>query len=382
MSYQVSIPTTTVSSDAKPYTIYNVNIQQPLRTSTLPKRYSDFTTLHASLMAATGAAPPAPLPAKSWFKRTVNNPELTESRRQGLQTYLKAIETNEDSKWRNSTTYRSFLGLSGTAEGKNSAHKDIDADVATTMSAGAWLDLHTQLKNILSDARLALNKRESAVSTTVQHELGAGAKKYLVRANTIILRLDQGLRGLQEGRGGDKLGEGEIRRRKDLISRARKEREGLEGVLNAWSAKNPGKAGAGGVGSAMATEGQKEGLFAGAPSATGNSSQTSLASGAGVGRSGGPATSGRRVLGGPVKETERTRELDNEGVLQLQRQIMQEQDQDVGDLASQIRKMKEMGIAINEELEEQVVLLNMLDQDVDRVDGKINIAKKRVDKIR
>jgi hypothetical protein len=79
-----------------------------------------------------------------------------------------------------------------------------------------------------------------------------------------------------------------------------------------------------------------------------------------------PTPAKGRVLGGPAKETERTRERNNEGVLQLQRQLMQEQDMDVEELNKTVRKMKEMGIAINEELVEQQPLLDILDQDVDR----------------
>jgi regulator of vacuolar morphogenesis len=72
------------------------------------------------------------------------------------------------------------------------------------------------------------------------------------------------------------------------------------------------------------------------------------------------------VLGGQPKETDRTRERDNQGVLQLQQQIMQEQDQDVEQLNQTVRRMKEVGIAINEELDEQKPLLEILDEDVDR----------------
>ncbi|OCL06799.1 hypothetical protein AOQ84DRAFT_296300, partial [Glonium stellatum] len=91
---------------------------------------------------------------------------------------------------------------------------------------------------------------------------------------------------------------------------------------------------------------------------------------------------GRRVLGAPAKETERTRELDNEGVLQLQKQVMAEQDEDLVDLAKVARRMREMGVQINEELVLQNQMLGLLDEDVDRVEGKMKVAKKRIDKIK
>jgi regulator of vacuolar morphogenesis len=60
---------------------------------------------------------------------------------------------------------------------------------------------------------------------------------------------------------------------------------------------------------------------------------------------------------------------------------MREQDLDVQDLTAIVRRMKDMGIAINEELVDQGQLLDVLDQDVDRVGAKIDVAKKRIRKI-
>lgn len=242
------------------------------------------------------------------------------------------------------------------------------------MGANQWLDLHTQLKSLLHEARTLLAKREHAPSTAAQHEASAGAKKGLVKANTLILRLEAGLAELAEGKaGGEKLGEGEIRRRRDLLSIARKEREGLDGVLNAWVVSKATAT------TALASDPQKDGLFDGA-SNVGNGMPGAFPSGPQQQRV--ASSSRRRVLGGPpAKETERTRELDNEGVLKLQQQIMKEQDMDVEDLTKVVRRMKDMGIAINDELVEQSQLLDMLDQDVDRVTGKVQIAKKRISKI-
>ena len=44
--------------------------------------------------------------------------------------------------------------------------------------------------------------------------------------------------------------------------------------------------------------------------------------------------------------------------------------------------MREMGVAINEEVVQQNALLGLFEEDVQRVDGKIRIAKKRIEKIR
>ena len=81
------------------------------------------------------------------------------------------------------------------------------------------------------------------------------------------------------------------------------------------------------------------------------------------------------------KETDRTRALDNQGVVQLQKQLMQDQDQDVEVLAQAVRKQHELGIQIQEELEVQKDMLTLVGEDVDRVEGKLGVARKRVGKI-
>jgi regulator of vacuolar morphogenesis len=389
MPYTLSIPGTSLSEDPTPHTIYALSIRTPLRTTVLPKRYSDFVALNTALTNSVGTAPPVALPSKAWSVlggwsnirniggRTVNNPELTERRRQGLEEFVKSIEEGPDPRWRETTHWRGFLGFgvpsnpritSKAGADKGSAQEEADLRNGPAMTAPAWLDMHTTLRVLLHDARSYLARRDAATTAAAQHEAATQAKKCLVRANTAILKLDDALNGLAEGRGGiDKIGEGEIRRRRDLLRRARKERQGLDGVLSAWTSRS-------GAGSSSAEPtpigGQKDALFNGQSSRFGTSpagsgSSTPGAFPAGTSPSKGPARSGR-VLGGPAKETNRTRELDNQGVLQLQQQIMQEQDQDVEDLHKVVRRMRELGVAINEELEEQKPLLEILDQDVDR----------------
>ncbi|KAF2428783.1 hypothetical protein EJ08DRAFT_591937 [Tothia fuscella] len=349
MPYTLAIPTTTISASDKPYTLYNITIHTPLRTQTIQKRYSDFVELNNALTSAIGA-PPANIPAKSWFSRTINNPQFTEQRRKGLEDYLKAIEAAPDPKWRNHGLYKSFLGMAPPPTTEPKLHKSgtqQDEDNNTfeakpTMSSQQWLDLHSQLKQYIQESRMCLTRRDQASTATQQHEASAQAKKWLVKAHTMILRLEEGLKGMKGH------GDGELRRRRDLLTRARKEREALEGVCSAWTVN----------GSRDVASGYKNS----SSSAAGNAS-----------------TNGHG--GAPAKETERTRELDNQGVLQLQQQVMQEQDMDVEDLTKVVRRMKEMGVAINEELVEQSQLLGMVDEDVDRVAGKIDVAKKRIRKI-
>jgi regulator of vacuolar morphogenesis len=381
---RISIPTTHTESDGgKEYASYEVRIEHafPRAATTLRKRYSDFAALDSTLRSQVGAAPPAHLPAKSWLGGSLSklglgstsaSPELVEQRRQGLEKYLQAIETHDDGRWRMCKAYRDFLdigdkdkkavNLPGSQFGKDRVRDSTD-----------WLDKYSEVKSNLQDARRWLTKREQATAATAQHEASTNAKKGLVRAGTLLSALEEGLTRLGgsgsssgSSSGGDdwgaeKLGEGEIRRRRDLISTSRKERDGLESVLNTMAVKAAasGASSAPSTSSAAVTNEQKASLFSRANQ----------------------HTSGRRVLGAPVQETERTRELDNEGVLQLQKQIMAEQDQDLVDLTTVVRRMREMGVQINNELVVQDDLLDLLGDDVQRVDGKMQIAKKRIDRL-
>ncbi len=358
---EISIPNTSTSSTTKPYTIYNITLRLPLRSYTVQKRYSDFLTLHSGLTDQVGASPPAFLPAKSWFSRTVSNPDLTEDRRKGLEAYLKTVNESSDSRWRNTSVWRTFLNLpSSFASQSTSKSGNLHSVISGPGGGGApitdpivWLDCHRDLKTQLHDARLNLTNRDQASTPQKQHEAGAAAKSSLVKAGGMITALEEGLTNIQKvatgGWGGQKLGDGEIRRRKDLIATARKDKEGLEDLLNAMTTKSK-------LDNAVATIQDKQSL---------------------VGSKSKPASG--RVLG---KETAETRELDNQGVLQLQKQKMADQDMDVDELRKIVQRQRELGERINEELEVQNDLLKMVDEDVDRVQGKIDIAKKRISKIK
>lgn len=362
-SVEISIPTTNISSTSKPYTVYNVTVRLPLRSYNVPKRYSDFLTLHSSLVDLIGSPPPRPLPAKGWFARTVGNAGLTESRRHDLEHYLQGINDDSDNRWRNTSAWRAFLNLpsSFASQTSSKATKNLQSIISGPAGGGApitdpivWLDCHRDLKTQLHDARLYLTNRDQASTPQKQHEASAAAKSCLVKAGGMISALEEGLKNIQKasgGSGGQRLGDGEIRRRKDLIASSQKDKLGLENLLNAMVQKSQ-------LDSAVASHEEKASLLGRGAHFT--------------------PKSGGRVLG---KETAETRELDNNGVLHLQKQKIADQDMDVEELRKIIQRQRELGVAINQELEVQNEMLKMVDEDVDRVQGKIDIAKKRIAKI-
>lgn len=364
---QISIPSASTATpvDGKAYTQYNIALQLPLRKHETKKRYNDFVQLNETLISQCSQPPPAQLPGKSWLRRTVNNQSLTEERRQGLEKYLQSIIASDDARWRSSSAWRSFLNLPSGGTTPTTSGKRPGSSSAIT-DPNQWLDVHRDLKTQIQTARQQLKQREGATTAQAQHSLSAEAKASLVRAATSIAQLDDGLKSITAASKGDevgwgsskKLGDGELRRRRDLIGAAKKEVEGLEGVLRSMATKAAATSSSIHT-SAAATSGDKEALWKG----------TSAAKPSG------------RVLGGPAKETERTRELDNAGVLQLQKQVMLEQDEDVLSLGKTVAKLKDMGIMISEELAIQNEMLGLVEEDVDRVQGKIDIGRRRIGKI-
>lgn len=363
----IAIPETSIAHppNEKPFTQYHVVLQLPLRRQEIKRRYRDFIKLHEDLVAQTGSSPPVALPAKRWFFRTVNNDSLTEERRVDLERYLRSIIDADDGRWRSAQAWRLFLGLQTDAVADVSdriAETKIGQTRPQTMDPNEWLELHRKLKTKVQEARQQIKQREKANTVQQQHRVAAEAKSTLIRAATMVEELDIGLgttsnKESGNGRGStaiSSLGTGEWRRRKDMLSAAKKEIQALDSILRA-AAQQPDS-----VRRSTAAEEQ-------------HNSETLLA---------GRSKSGGRVLGGPAQETQRTRELDNDGVLQLQQQIMQEQDEDVLVLGQTITKLKDMGILMNEELAIQNEMLRVVEEDVDRVQAKVDVGRKRIQKIR
>lgn len=373
---EIHIPTTHIAKDArKPYTLYSVQLSLPLRNHVVQKRYSEFTDLDTNLKSETSQSPPQVLPSKSWLRSTVSSEALTESRRHGLESYLQAILSDPNSTWRSSTAWRTFLNLPQTTQSSSTATTPTPGSAALVSSS--WLTVHNEIKSQIHAARSALSKR--ATSDHPDRALEQEARASLLRAATGIARCEEFLRSSTattsgSGSGGGATGAGELRRRRDLLAATRREVESLETMLRARSTR-----------SLLATtdSGSARGLNTGSSGVNGDGAGDAAALFSGSTTAAQQARRPGRVLGGPLKEeTDETRELDNAGVLALQKQTMADQDQDVLQLGQAVARMKDMGMMINEELVVQNEMLNMVEGDVDRVQGKVDVAKKRIAKIK
>ena len=355
---EISIPSTSVVTDPanpnKPYTLYNITLALPMRTYVIQKRYSEFATLHQQLTALVGTPPPAPLPAKSWFRSTVNSPELTEQRRQGLEKYLRAIAEPPDRRWRDTAVWRAFLNLpaapssmsvrslDGGARGFGSMRgvRGEEDFLMASRDPGSWQDVMERMKKALRDARAAVDRRDNLTDNTERIRATNEAVEALSRAGRLAEALGEGLKTLKEvGR----IGPGEWRTRLDELNNAKHRRDELDQLVSrAGRTGNP-------------TDKQRATMFDSIPASA-------------------PRKQGR-VLGGPRQETEETRERDNRGVLQLNQQKLDEQEEYVKDIGVHVRRLRHLGTEIYNAIEQSKDDLDTLDQGLTRLGNGLDKAK-------
>ncbi|KAF6258200.1 Qc-snare protein, Syn8/Syntaxin8-family [Scenedesmus sp. NREL 46B-D3] len=79
-----------------------------------------------------------------------------------------------------------------------------------------------------------------------------------------------------------------------------------------------------------------------------------------------------------AKETEATAELGNRGLLQLQQQVMQQQDQELEQMEKTVISTKHIALTIGEEVDLHTRLLEDLEEDVDVTHSRLRAATKRV----
>ncbi|KAI5814770.1 Phox homologous domain-containing protein [Pyronema omphalodes] len=355
MSLQLTIPSSSEQhSPGKPYTQYHILVRTPIRSYTIKKRYTDFLALHDALTTHCNSPPPMKPPPKHWIGSTLGNPSRTEERRSALEAYLYAINNSVDSRWRDSSAWRSFLSLpaswTNNAAAKSPQLYTGGLPNGPITDPTLWLDNNREMKQLLHDARIQLNKRDETTVASEQRDASAAAKRCLVKASAIVAALDQGIQQMSAMK--DKpLLEGEIRRRRDLVAAAKQERDGLEDLANKQSTARR-SAGASDVHANLT-----------APK-NGNGRIT-------------------RVLGAPatLPETAETRELDNSAVLQMQNRILGEQDQGVGVLLDIVKRQRNMSQQIGQELEIQTEMLKQVDTDMDRVNKKTQAARRKAEGI-
>ncbi|KAL0951105.1 hypothetical protein HGRIS_007842 [Hohenbuehelia grisea] len=346
-------------SKPSPHTVYRIEIHANVRSWQIWRRYSEFDDLHTELTKTTGSSPPCALPPKNKFSllRSHKDAKMIEARRIGLEAYLRAIVGAKEDTWRETYTFKEFLGVPVGRQG------GVHGGPPTEFTTSSWLDEHLELQALIRDVRADVNKRDALSDrgdVAAAHKANVGAKQTLSGVLTRIGNLARGLQALAQGG----MSEGELQRRTDMVARLQDDCEKLGKMTRI--AKMTSRVGAAGTGGSAALnpapESEREALL-------------------------GPGTGSRfsRVFGAPAKEpqeTEETRPLDDQGLLQLQQTQIQDQDTQLSQLTTILQRQRQLGVAIGEEIAIQNEMLDDLTNEVDRVGGKLSSAGKQMNRLK
>jgi regulator of vacuolar morphogenesis len=336
----------------KPHVVYRIEIQAGVRSWQMWRRYSEFVDLHTELTKTAGAAPPAPLPPKHALSifRSRDDAHLLEERRTGLEAYLRAIVGSKDERWRDTFAFRDFLGVPVGKPGGAGAQPG-------GFTSSSWLDEHVDVQARVRDIRADVNRRDALSSDSDvggAHSANVQAKKKLAGVLSAIGALESGLDELALGG----MAEGELQRRRDMAARLRDDCEKLAKIVTV----------------ARHTTTSSTLTTASGPGATDR--QALLQSGSAFARKPG------RVFGVPqAVETEETRPLDDHGLLQLQQNRMEQQDQDLDRLATILQRQKQIGVAIHHHVAQDIEILDDLSNAVDKTSNNLSKTNKQMNRL-
>lgn len=187
----------------------------------------------------------------------------------------------------------------------------------------------------------------------------SGSRSSGIEAKRLLKEASSRLDGLESVLSGLKVGDGEKRRREEVVDNLKVERENLRRMIDAGVRTNRDPSTTTTT-STMSNTSQNMpgGLFAGMP-----------------------APQPGRVFGRKAEESAETRPLEDRQLLQLQQSKMEGQDQQLGELSKVLLRQRKMGEEIHQEIGEQTDMLEDIDQEVGKVGGKLQRAKRDMNKL-
>src|SRR3954469_22645913 len=108
----IRIPSYEVVTGPSKYVIYTINLQGPVRSWAVTKRYSELDSLNHKLNILS--LTPVQLPGKTLFSSLPSqafNTDFLSTRRTGLERYLQAILHHPNAIWRRSKEWCDFFGI-------------------------------------------------------------------------------------------------------------------------------------------------------------------------------------------------------------------------------------------------------------------------------
>ncbi|KAI8921865.1 Phox homologous domain-containing protein [Powellomyces hirtus] len=349
----VQVPSLTHETAPHPHITYTIQLKGPFRSWTVHKRYSEFTALHKDLQNELGSEPTMQLPPKHFSlfgHSTLTDPVKIEERRRGLESYLRGILYSGDTKWRRSHAWLKFLGIAEPpSKGSGNEKAALSPQVFTP---AAWMTEFQALKALTRDLRAHITTRDRCnAAGDVQ-----GAQSAAVAGKQGLRALEGRLAGLEKGLGDDRqVAKGELMRRQDLFGALVGEVEGVAKALSSSMLSASSSLAASSVTLTPQQSSERKALLGGSPAPS------------------------RRF--GTATPPANPSSMEPQGLLQQQQLMMATQDDALTTLSSIIRRQKEIGVAIGQELDLQNGLLEEVDSQVDRVQGRLAGTSKKLDKV-
>jgi regulator of vacuolar morphogenesis len=343
-------------SNEHSYTAYAVEVHaagSAGRTWAVWRRYSEFEQLasdiDAELTASTSASSwklPALPPKRENLSTIMLRPwkgvsgnkdeEFIANRQAGLERFLRAILASKDERAqavRQTRAWTAFLGADSSSSSTSTSGKSS----ANAYTASSWLEEYNALDGQVKEIQSLLHKRDALIDkgdTTAAHKASVDSKTLLAKQTSSMTVLVSALDDLAKGG----LSEGELRRRLDMVAKMQ-DKTLLLGQLAAN----------------VSIAARLSSASRNTPNTANPENRTAL-----LGSAASSAKPVTRVLGkaAAVQETEQTRTLDNMGLLQMQLQQVDDQDQKLNSLTAVIRRQKELATAIGVELNEQNEMLD------------------------
>lgn len=337
--------TVTGTSTNNNVTFYHITTKIPLRTLTVSRRYSEFTELVYNLCDHLGIDAkdfPYKLPPKSSIF-TKNNASTIEERKLKLGEFLN--ELINDREIQNLSALHEFLQLpvkfkftSNLLNNKNDTISDLIISDYKAIDNTKWLEYLRLFKSHVRQLTNTFNQ---------EHNIN---NKFDIRNKLLLIvmpNLTKLIKCLDYLYKHHQIDDDELQRRKLLVKELNNEITQLNSSIESGNSQTHN------VGDSD-TSSTKRSLMG-----------------------------AKRVFGSPLppQETKETLPLSNQELLQQQVQVQHNQDNELLELRKIIARQKEIGMTINQEVEEQNELLDSLNEQVDHTTDKLRLARKKAKQV-
>ncbi|QLG71216.1 hypothetical protein HG535_0B02550 [Zygotorulaspora mrakii] len=300
------------------------------------RRYSEFWDLKNKLEKEFRTELPYDLPNRGfglWSKNKLSS-EVIESRKNKLAKFLRdMLNDSFDTKWKNSPLVASFLKLPAGWNETNAHVTPNQIDDRTDLDLGdpsQWMISFRDSKTLLSQC-----KKDGSSDNT----------RNLMKLRLSLYQLENALDATRRSR---LLNETELNRRHSLL-------QALKSDINEMALHS-------GLGKITSNDAVDIG-----------NEKTVLFTGVAKPKSPKKPLAGRRRIG----ETEETLQLNKQQLLQLHKDKIAEQDQELGQMHMIIQRQKALSLEMNQELSQQNDLLDLLGNDIDNTSSKLRTANRR-----